>query len=43
MDEFERWFLVFYTIYFIVALVALAWTGQPAVPSDQSYQRKRRG
>jgi hypothetical protein len=25
MDEFERWFLIAYTAYFIAALAALLW------------------
>ena len=27
MDEFERWFLIAYTAYFVVALAALLWVG----------------
>jgi hypothetical protein len=27
MDEFERWFLVVYTIYVVLALLALLWVG----------------
>jgi hypothetical protein len=27
MDEFERWFLIAYTAYFIAALAALLWVG----------------
>ena len=28
MDEFERWFLVVYTIYIIASILALWWVGR---------------
>ena len=28
MDEFERWFLVVYTIYIIASILALWWAGR---------------
>jgi hypothetical protein len=32
MDEFERWFLVVYTSYLVLALLALAWQGTRVHP-----------
>jgi hypothetical protein len=39
MDDFERWFLIAYTAYFIAALAALLWGGDEGQKGREKSRR----
>jgi hypothetical protein len=40
MDDFERWFLVAYTAYFVAALAALLWVGDDDRQNGREKSRR---